>query len=130
MAAAPERAKLSLLGWLAMVEINSVKFGEIRVSGKDYYSDVFVFWDGKVELKAKSHIICMDDMDFITKKKPDALVIGTGMQGVVKILPEVKEVLENRKIKLFMDETPNAIDIFNGLKSRGKKVVGIFHVTC
>lgn len=113
-----------------MFKIDSVKFGEIRIEGKDYYSDMFVFWDGKVEFREKGHQITLNDIRFLVKRKPYAIVIGKGMQGAVSVLPEVRQALEDKKIKLFSDLTPNAVEIFNGLIAQGKKVVGIFHVTC
>jgi len=113
-----------------MVSIDSVKFGEIAIDGKDYYSDVAVWWDGKIKLVAKSHHFGMNQLEMLAKKGLEVIVVGTGMQGVVKVLPEVRQVCSDDNIKLYVDPTKKAVDMFNGLMLQGKKVAGFFHVTC
>jgi hypothetical protein len=51
------------------------------------------------------------------------------MEGSVEVEDEVPEILENKGIKLFVEETRNAVDVFNGLIADKKRVAGIFHVT-
>ena len=113
-----------------MVKIDSVKFGEIDIDGKTYYSDVAVWWDGRVELISKEHRFNMDRLALLTKKGPEIIVVGTGMQGIVRVLPEVIQTCEDGKIRLYSDPTEKAIDVFNGLFLQGKKVAGLFHITC
>ena len=113
-----------------MVGIDSVKFGEIRIDGKDYYSDVTVFWDGKVEYRMKEHVIELGEFIKVARKEPEVLVIGMGQSGSVKIATEVVEFAEGRKIEIFTEVTSKAVEIFNAFAQQGKKVVGIFHVTC
>ncbi len=113
-----------------MVRIDSVKFGEITINGKTYYSDVVVFWDGKVMLREKSHILGIDEFVHILSRNPDSVVIGTGINGIVKVAPEVTQTAENKGIKLFADKTENAVDIFNGLIKDGKKAAAVIHTTC
>jgi len=112
-----------------MVQIESVKFGEIRIDGKDYYSDVVVWWDGKIELIPKAHQFGMNELLNLLKKKPEMLVVGTGIEGCVEILEEVTQEMENRELMLFVENSRNALEIFNGLVSEGKKVVAFIHVT-
>ena len=113
-----------------MVKIDAVKFGEIRVDGRDYYSDIVLWWDGKVELVTKQHVIGINRMALLLDRKPEAVVIGTGMQGVVKLAPEARQVCEDRKVRLYTDPTEKAVEFFNGLMAQGRKAVGYFHVTC
>lgn len=113
-----------------MVKINSTKFGEVEIDNKTYYSDVIVWWNGDVELTEKKHILEVDDVTPFIKKKAETVVIGTGQHGGVRLLPEVKQVLENKKIKLFVETSPNAIEIFNSFAATGKKVVAWVHTTC
>ncbi|RLI96877.1 MAG: hypothetical protein DRO99_03800 [Candidatus Aenigmatarchaeota archaeon] len=112
-----------------MVNIDSVSFGEINIDGKTYYSDMIVWWDGKVEFISKNHIFGMDQFAKLMQKEPKIIVIGTGEQGSVKILPEVEQVCSDKGIKLYSDPTQKAADFFNGLVMQGKKVAGYFHVT-
>jgi hypothetical protein len=112
-----------------MVLIDSVKFGEIRIDGKDYYSDVAVWWDGKVELVPKTHQFGMSELLLLLEKKPQAVVVGTGLEGAMDILEEAEEEMENRNLLLFMEKSQNALEVFNGLISEGKKAAAFIHVT-
>ena len=115
-----------------VVRIDEVKFGEIKVDGKTYYSDMIVWWDGKVDFVTKRHRIGMNELAKLLKGKgkPEVIVIGTGQQGIVGVEPEVGQACSDKKIKLYSDPTPKAVDFFNGLILQGKKVAGYFHITC
>jgi hypothetical protein len=113
-----------------MVKIDFTKFGEISIDGKIYYSDMLVCWDGTVEFRAKKHIFDMDDFAALLKRKPDIIVIGTGQTGVVKVSDEVVQIAEDKKIKLYVDPSPKAVDVFNGLVAQGKKAIALIHTTC
>jgi hypothetical protein len=113
-----------------MVNIDSTKFGEIVIDRKTYYSDMIVWWDGKKEFRDKSHVFDIDEFVNLLKREPDAIVIGTGQRGVVEVPDKVKELAERKGIQLFVDKSPNAVDIFNGLVKNNKKAVGVIHTTC
>ena len=112
-----------------MVRIDSLKYGEIRIDGKDYYSDVVVWWDGKIELVVKTHQFGMNELLNLLKKNPEMVVVGTGIEGCVEILEEVTQEMENRELMLFVENSRNALEIFNALVSEGKKAVAFIHVT-
>ncbi|MFH1978166.1 MAG: MTH938/NDUFAF3 family protein [Candidatus Aenigmatarchaeota archaeon] len=112
-----------------MVNIDAVEFGEVKINGKIYYSDMIIWWDGERDFRLKSNIIDINDLAVLLQKKPEAVIIGTGIIGSLKILPEVEMSLEMKKISLFVDKSPNAADIFNGFMSQGKKAVALIHTT-
>jgi len=112
-----------------MVKIDSVSFGEVRIDGKDYFSDVVVWWDGKIELVIKNHQFGMNELLNLLKKNPEAVIIGTGMESCVEVLEEVTQEMENRGLMLFVESSRNAIEVFNGLVSEGKKAVAFIHAT-
>jgi len=112
-----------------MVRIDSVSFGEVRIDGKDYFSDVVVWWDGKIELVAKKHQFGMSELLNLLNKKPEAVIIGTGMESAVVVLEEVGQEMENRGLLLFVENSRNAIEVFNGLVSEGKKAVAFIHAS-
>ena len=113
-----------------LIKIDAVKFGELKVNGKVYYSDMIVWWDGRMEFRQKSHIFEIKELNRILRRKPKAMVIGTGFTGIVVVSGDVHKKLKGKRIKLFVDTSENAIDIFNGLVRSGKKVVAIIHTTC
>jgi len=112
-----------------MPAIDSVKYGEIKIEGKTYYSDMVVWWDKRKAMIKKSHILNFSLAMKLLKRKPEAIVVGIGLKGTVHILPEFLEKLEDKKIKLFVDKTDNAVDIYNALLKEGKKVVAVLHVS-
>ena len=113
-----------------MVRIDSVKFGEIAVDGKTYFSDLTVWWDDKVEFRDKNHEIGMSEFLKVMEKKPEIIVVGTGMDGICKVLPEVEQAAQDKGVEIFKELSPKAAEMFNAFLSDGKKVVGILHSTC
>ena len=116
--------------WVGMVRIDSTSFGEVSVDGKTYYSDMTVWWDGKVEYRTKSHEVGVEEMAMLLKRKPEAIVLGTGQHGVVKLLPKAEELAYQAGVEIFQETSPKAIEIFNGLVAQGKKAVAVIHTTC
>lgn len=112
------------------VNIDSTKFGEITINGKPYDSDMTVYWDGKLSYRSKEHILEIGEFTKILRAEPEIVVIGTGQSGSVKLTPEVVQWAKNKHIDLYMEKTTKAVDIFNAFANQGKKVVGVFHVTC
>lgn len=113
-----------------MVKIDSMKFGEIRVDGKTYYSDLTIWWDGHVEMRDKSHTFGADEFLGIASKKPEVIVVGTGTDGVLRIEEEVGQLASRKGIKIYDEISPKAVDLFNAFLAEGKRVVGVIHATC
>lgn len=113
-----------------MVKIDSTSFGEISINGKTYYSDMVVWWDGKLEYRPKSHGIGVEEMASLLKRKPGAVVIGTGQHGAVKLLPKAEELARQAGVEIFQETSPKAAEIFNGLVAQKKKAVAVIHTTC
>ncbi|MBI4175857.1 MAG: hypothetical protein HY518_01525 [Candidatus Aenigmarchaeota archaeon] len=109
--------------------IDSIDYGEIRISGRDYYSDVLVWWGGEVEYREKQHIFSLEDFLRILEKRPQVVVIGTGQEGSVRVPDRVKEMAEQTSIELFIEPSRRAVQLFNAFLKDGKKVVAYIHVT-
>jgi hypothetical protein len=113
-----------------MVSIDYVKFGEVKVDGNVYYSDMIVWWDGDKEFVPKSHMLDMKTFSIMLRKNPDMVVFGTGLQCMVSISDEVRCLAKDRGIKVFEEESTKAVDIFNAMIASGKNVVAYIHTTC
>lgn len=113
-----------------MVKINSVKFGEVEINGKTYFSDMIVWWDGKIEYRTKSHEFGMSDFLKLAEKKPEIIVIGTGMNNICRVLDEVKQAAEDKGIEIYQEFSPKAAKMFNGFMADKKKAVAVIHSTC
>ncbi len=114
-----------------MVKIDSVKWGELKIDGKTYFSDMYVYWDGKAEMRKKSHLFDMDEFVKLLQKDPKIIVIGMGFKSSsVKVPEEVSQMAEDKKVELFLETTPKAAEVFNAFVKEGKKVIAVLHSTC
>jgi len=114
-----------------MVKITNVKFGEIEVDKKIYYSDMIIWWDGKVEFREKSHVFDISDFVKLLERDPEIIVIGTGMDIEACDVPEeVEEKAEDKGIRIYKELSPKAAEMFNGFVADKKRVVAVIHATC
>lgn len=114
--------------------IDSYEFGVMVINGKRYISDVIVFSENVVNgwWRKEGHKLCIEDLKLVLNQKPlpEALVVGTGYSGMVKVLPEVEKALKRQGIKLIAQPTGEAYKTFNNLLKTGRLVAGAFHLTC
>jgi len=111
--------------------IDSYKFGEMTVNGKKYTADLIItpqkihkdWW------RKEGHKLCLEDLEEVSWDDTEVLVVGTGMYGLMSVLPEVKNFLAEKDISLETGKTAQAVKIFNKL-IKEKTVVGAFHLTC
>ena len=107
-------------------------FGDIKIDGKTYTSDVIIYPD-RVDSswwRKTSHQLGTDDIpDEVFKQNPDVILVGTGFYGDMKVLPEAKKLIESNWIKLIVEDTKKACETYNQL-SKTQKVIALFHLTC
>jgi hypothetical protein len=116
---------------MAVNLVDSYQFGEIKINGRVYTSDVIVFphrikddWWRK-----EGHELCLEDLREVIGAKPDVLVVGTGAYGRLKVLPEVGESFQAQGIELIAQPTEEACHTYNQL-SASQKVIAALHLTC
>ena len=111
--------------------IDSYQFGQIVISGRQYTSDVVIFPDSVTDnwWRKTGHQLCLDDIAEVLTENPEVLVVGTGSSGLVKVLPEVRQVADARGIELIVEATDKACHTCNQL-CRSQKVVAALHLTC
>ena len=118
--------------------IEEYSFGFIKISGQVYNHDVQIGLDNKVKLwwRNQGHQIEKRDIEEVLSQKPEAIVIGTGELGAAKVSQAAREEITASGVKLIIEPTPEAIKVFNDLRKdlpaggQGKKVAGLFHLTC
>lgn len=66
--------------------------------------------------------ILADDLDF--------MVLSRGMQLMLHVCEETEELLNSRNIEYYIGQTQLAVNLFNSLVQKGRKVAGVFHSTC
>lgn len=111
--------------------IEEYHFGLIKIAGQTYNHDIQIGLDNKVKLwwRGKSHEIWKQDIEEAVAQGPEVIVIGTGEMGVAKLAAEAHQEIISKKIQLIIEPTGEAVKSFNSLKG-GRKVVGLFHLTC
>ncbi|MBN1622435.1 MAG: hypothetical protein JW871_07590 [Endomicrobiales bacterium] len=114
------------------MEIDEYSFGFIKVNGKSYNRDIIIFPDKVINSwwRKEGHSLNIDDLKIVIAYKPEFLIIGKGASGVMDVPYSTKKKLEDLNIKIIDRSTDEAVKIFNDYLSKGKKVVGAFHLTC
>ncbi len=113
------------------MHIDDYAFGRIVIEGRTYTSDVIVYPD-KVDpswWRKEGHLLQKVDLVDAIGAGPGIVVIGTGNQGVMKVPDNTVSFLESKGIRVIMEKTARAVEIFNE-ESKKVKTVGAFHLTC
>ena len=112
--------------------IEEYHFGSITILGRNYTHDVEVRWTGDVLdwWREKSHLIDAEDVKRAIEQNPDLIVIGTGESGIAEVSDKTKEKILSEGIGLIIEKTEKAIATFNEAQNKGRKVIGLFHLTC
>lgn len=111
--------------------IEHYDFGKIKIDGKIYTHDLIIFSDEIKEWwRDESHWVVIDDLREVVEKKPKVLVIGTGYSGIMEVAEETKKFLEESGIKVIIEPTKKACEIFNKLSSENENVIAALHLTC
>ncbi len=112
--------------------IDSYHFGRIVVEGQPYSADLILLPE-RVEAnwwRRSGHELHPDDLTTVLEARPKTLVVGTGMWGRMRILPETEHLLREKGIHLIALETGKAVETYNRLRQEDLAVAGAFHLTC
>ena len=116
------------------MRIDQFSFGTIRIDGEIYDQDV-VIDRGEVRLrKKKPSKLYRDEFGHtplsVDEKIPwkcERLVIGTGAQGALPVMPAVLEEAERRGVEVTAVRTKEAIKL---LRDAGAATNAVLHITC
>jgi len=114
------------------MRIEDYSFGKIRVDGRPYAADLILYPDRVEEnwWRKQGHYLQVDDLSGLAGIPCDALVIGTGAHGAMKVAKEVDNWLKGQGIRWEAHPTGKACERYNALVGEGKKVVAALHLTC
>lgn len=70
------------------------------------------------------------DVQELLEKGSEAVVLTRGMQLVLQICPETLQLLRDKNIRVFVEETKAAVELYNQLVDQQQLVGGLFHATC
>ncbi len=116
--------------------IDETAFGHITVDGEKIHHDIYITSFGKVEKRNKklskaiygtSHVISLDEANYLYDMEANELIIGSGQYGNVKLSEEAVDFFDEKKCKVKLFPTPEAIKYWNRYEGHA---LGLFHVTC
>jgi hypothetical protein len=111
-------------------------FGEVKLFGQKYGSDIIVHVDGSVtkrkkkkskDLKPKyGHTpLSEKELDFLSDEKPKVVYVGTGYENALPITDKARKILAEYETVVL--PTP---EIINKVEQEERDAVVIIHVTC
>ena len=110
---------------------------EVTTNGQTYkFKDCKVWpggakeWDWNLTGTRHKPGIQPADIEEILAQGVEVMVLSRGMQLMLYTCPETEELLRSRRIPYHIEETKQAVALFNRLMEQGKRVGGIFHSTC
>ena len=112
-----------------MARIDHYEFGQIVVDGRQETKDLIILPDRVVRnwWRQDGHGLVLDDLAEVLEELPAHLVVGTGAEGALPVMDQVKRAAERRKVELLTLPTPEAI---RALRDESKDTNAILHVTC
>lgn len=70
------------------------------------------------------------DVQELLDNGSEAVVLTRGMQLVLQTCPETLQMLQDKNIRVFVEETKAAVELYNQLVDQQQLVGGLFHSTC
>jgi len=119
-----------------MARVNDFRFGSIVVDNKKYSRDVLIFPDGRVGPRQGrlwmfgSHAIRRKELERLLEGEPEIVIVGTGTSNKARLSAEAENWAEERKLKLTVLPSYEAIARLNELADQGRKVAAMIHITC
>jgi len=113
-------------------KIDTSSFGLIVIDGKTYRSDLILHPDGRVDdawWRKRGHRLSFDDIDVLVASRPEVIIVGTGVNGLLKPNSRLAEMLAEKGIELIPLPNQEAVSRFNELSAK-KRVGACFHLTC
>lgn len=115
--------------------ITDISWGRMEVeglgSGRDFklYPSGGRAWDWRETGTHHVPGIQPADVQEILDHGSEVVVLSRGMQLALQTCPETLQVLRDRGVKYFLEETKAAVELYNRL-AQTEAVGGLFHSTC
>jgi hypothetical protein len=87
-------------------------------------------WDWRVTGTRHEPGIQPADIQEIVDQGIEVMILSRGMDLMLHTCPETEQMLRERGIEYYIEQTKQAVQHFNDLMQQGKRVGGIFHSTC
>ncbi len=116
--------------------IQNTEFGLITVEEEVFNHDIVIRLSGKVKKRKKkfskeqygtSHIISLEEAEYIFDEGAERLIIGSGQQDSMRLSAEAERYFKEKGCTVELHITPEAIQVWNEAEG---KIISMFHVTC
>lgn len=113
------------------MKIQDYTFGKIVIEGKIYTSDVIIYpqrldasWWRK-----EGHLLQPEDITGVLDAEPEAVIIGTGYSGGMRVPRQTLDLLESKGIEVHIALTRDAVSLYQKLHGK-RMVIAALHLTC
>ena len=111
--------------------IDSYESGRIIIDGARYTDDVIIFPD-RVDgswWRKEGHNLDIADVESVIKERPEVLIVGTGVNGLMRVPERTREHIAAAGVELIIERTGKACELYNEI-SKDSKTVAALHLTC
>jgi len=111
--------------------VEDYRFGEIKILGKIYKSDVIIYPD-YVDAnwwRGQSHDLAVSDLKAVIESNPEVIIIGTGASGLMQVSKETRDYLTGLGIETIILSTKEACQEYNRTCNT-RKAIACLHLTC
>ena len=111
--------------------IDSYESGRIVIDGAVYTNDVIIFPD-RVDggwWRKEGHNLDVIDIEAVMEEKPDVIIVGTGINGLMRVPESTKNFITSEGIGLIIERTKRACELYNEVHMNSKTVAAL-HLTC
>jgi hypothetical protein len=118
------------------MKIENYEFGKIVIEGRKYEKDLIILPDKILTnwWRKQGHLLQQQDLEEVWKAKQegkiDTLIIGTGTDNMMSIDNKVKEKAEQSGIKVIIEDSKKACEIYNKQRKQDKNIALAIHLTC
>jgi hypothetical protein len=114
------------------MKIDKYSFGSVTIDGREYKTDLIIYPD-RIDDKwwrKEGHLLQMEDLSGVFALKPEMLIVGQGLPGLMKVDPKVEEHCRQNGITLVVLPTEQAVQEYNRHNSKEPLVSAALHLTC
>ena len=112
-------------------EIQSYRFGSIKIDGEKFSKDVIIFPDRICPewWREEGHSLCSQDLKDVFAADADVLIIGQGAYSRMKVPGATRERIKDEGLELLVMSTIDAVETYN-MRREEERVIAALHLTC
>jgi hypothetical protein len=112
-------------------KIEAYRFGHIVIDGETHTNDVIILPERVIGgwWREEGHVLHIADLDAVFDAAPDALIVGQGANGRMRVPREVERALSDAGIELIAANTHDAVERYNAMRDQ-RDIAAALHLTC